>query len=106
MCEHTHTLHAMFLSTSNRSLQQTSDLLLQVHDDLDSHVEDAKLRLGLVCLEMCHAHPPELLQCFIDVPDPYPISTCNIQQLQDTLPVDMHAIPTTQQYWFRCLEPL
>lgn len=77
---------------SIRSLQQTSDLLLQVHDDLDGHVEDAELRLGFVCLEVCHAHPPKLLQCFIDVPDPYPISTHHIQQSQDTLVIDMPAI--------------
>lgn len=86
---YTHILHALSIATSKRSPQQTSDLLLQVHDDLDCHVEDAELRLGLVCLEVCHAHPPKFLQCFIDVPDPYPISTCHIQQLQDTLPVDM-----------------
>ena len=94
---HTHTKHAVSCATTNISPQQTSDLLFQVHDDLDCHVEDAKLRLRLVCLQMCHAHPPKLLQCFIDVPDPYPTSTCHIQRLQDNPPTDMHAVPTALQ---------
>lgn len=50
----------------------TSDLLLQRHDDLDGHVEDAELGLRLVALQVRHAHAPELLQGFVDVSYPYP----------------------------------
>lgn len=46
-----------------------SHLLLERHDHLDCHVEDAQLRLGLVRLEVRHAHAAELLERFVDVPD-------------------------------------
>jgi hypothetical protein len=49
---------------------------------------------------VCHAHPPKFLQRFIDVPDPYPTSTCHIQQLQDTLPVDMPTVLVLMQELF------
>lgn len=49
-----------------------SDLLLQLHDDLDSHIENAQFGLRLVCFEVLHAHPSQLLQGFVYVPDSYP----------------------------------
>ena len=51
----------------------TSHLLLELHDDLDGHVEDAQFGLRLVRLQMLHAHAPQLLERFVDIPNSDPI---------------------------------
>ena len=51
---------------------RTSDLLFELHDDLDGHVEDAQLGLRLVRLEVLHAHAAQLLERLVDVADPNP----------------------------------
>lgn len=48
----------------------TSDLLLQVQDDVDGLVQDEQFGLRLVVAEVQLAHPPELLEGLVDVPDP------------------------------------
>ena len=50
------------------------DLLLEGHDDVDGHVEDAELRLRFVGLEVGHADASELLQSLVDVADSNPFS--------------------------------
>lgn len=50
----------------------TSDLLLECHDHLHGHVQDAQFSLRLVRLQVRHAHPAELLKRLIYVPDSYP----------------------------------
>ena len=47
-----------------------SHQVLEVHDDLDGHVEDAQLRLQLVGLQVGRADCPELFESLVDVPDP------------------------------------
>lgn len=50
----------------------TSDLLLERHDHLHGHVQDAELRLGLVRFQVCTAHAAQLLERFVDVANSYP----------------------------------
>ena len=47
-----------------------SHQMLQLHDDFDGNVEDPKLRLRLVRLQVVHADGAKLFESFVDVPDP------------------------------------
>lgn len=49
------------------------DLLLEGHDDVDGHVEDAELSLRFVGLEVGHADAAELLQGLVDVANANPL---------------------------------
>ena len=51
-------------------------MLLELHDDLNGHVEDAQLGLRLVRLQMRHAHAPQFLERFVDIPDSDPSLGC------------------------------
>ena len=63
----------------------TSHLLLELHDDLNGHVEDAQFGLRLVRLQVRHAHAAQFLERFVDVANsdpgcatfaPHPASRC------------------------------
>ena len=47
-----------------------SHQMLQLHDDFDGNVEDPKLRLRLVRLQVVHADGAKLFESLVDVPDP------------------------------------
>ena len=53
-------------------MASTSHLLLELHDDLNGHVEDAQFGLRFVRLQMRHAHAPQFLERFVDIPDSDP----------------------------------
>ena len=49
-------------------------MLLELHDDLNGHVEDAQFGLRLVRLQMRHAHAPQFLERFVDIPNSDPVN--------------------------------
>jgi hypothetical protein len=53
-------------------MASTSHLLLELHDDLNGHVEDAQFGLRFIRLQMRHAHAPQFLERFVDIPDSDP----------------------------------
>lgn len=50
-----------------RRAVSTSNLLLKRHNDVNGHVENAKLSLRFVALQMCHAHPSKFLEGVVNV---------------------------------------